>query len=632
MKLKTLHKFTIGTILAASASVAYAGQYMPAQAGSKAIKNQYVVVLHENSVQDSENLFSSVAVNSAARRALGIRNLNESLGARYNGYVKRNFKKVLNGGVYEMTERQAKRLAKDPRVKMVEQDFEVKASATQSNATWGLDRIDQASGLNGTYVYNQSANNVNAYIIDTGILTSHSNFGGRAVSGIDTVDNDSNATDCNGHGTHVAGTVGSTTYGVAKAVNLIAVRVLNCQGSGSNSGVIAGMDWVADNAVFPAVANMSLGGGFSTASNAAVQRMVDAGVTVVTASGNDNSDACSFSPGSAPAAFNVGSTTNQDARSSFSNFGSCIDIYAPGSNITSTWSNGGFNTISGTSMAAPHVAGVSALYLSTNPNATPAQVEAAVVGNGTTGALSGLRTGDPNILLYSIFDGGSNPPPPPPPPPPTGDGSLTNGVAETGLSGATGSEQFFTLEVPAGATDLSFAMSGGSGDADLYVRFGANPTTSTYECRPFLNGNNETCDISNVQAGTYHVMIRAYSNFSAVSLTGSFNEAPPPPPPGAGGSATVNDVSASRNNWSRYTLNVPAGMSSLSVVMSGGSGDADLYVRKGARSTTSAYDCRPFRNGNNETCTFNNPGQDTWHIDVRAYRTFSGVTLQVDWE
>jgi len=395
------------------------------------------------------------------------------------------------------------------------------------------------------------------------------------------------------------------------------------------------MDWVADNAVLPAVANMSLGGGFSTASNAAVQRMVNAGVTVVTASGNDNSDGCNFSPGSASAAFNVGSTTDADARSSFSNFGSCLDIYAPGSNITSTWSNGGIRTISGTSMAAPHVAGVSALYLANNPSATPAQVEAAVVANGTTGVLSGLRSSDPNVLLYSIFDDGSTPPPPPPPPPPTGDGSLSNGVAETGLSGATGNEKFFTLEVPTGATNLNFAMSGGSGDADLYVRFGAAPTTATYDCRPFRNGNAESSPIANVQAGTYHVMIRGYAAYSGVSLTGSFDAPtppPPPPPPSEGGSATLTDLTATRNNWLHYTLDVPAGMSNLTARISGGSGDADLYVRRGARPTTSSYDCRPFRTGNAETCSIDNPANETYHISIRAYRTFSNVTLNVDWE
>ena len=212
--------------------------------------------------------------------------------------------------------------------------------------------------------------------------------------------------------------------------------------------------------------------------------------------------------------------------------------------------------------------------------------------------------------------------------PPGGSGVLVNGVAKTGLSGSTGNEQFFTLEVPAGATDLSFVMSGGSGDADLYVRFGSQPTTSTYDCRPYLNGNAETCNITNVQAGTYHVMIRAYTTYSGVSLTGSYTE---PGSGGSGGTFSQSNLSGSRGSWKHYTIEVDAGMATLNVDMSGGTGDADLYVRFNAQPTTSSYDCRPYKNGNAETCTFTNPSAGTWHISVRAYRTYSGVNLNAEW-
>jgi subtilisin family serine protease len=218
--------------------------------------------------------------------------------------------------------------------------------------------------------------------------------------------NDGNGTnDCNGHGTHVAGTVGGSTYGVAKNVTLYAVRVLGCNGSGSNSGVIAGVNWVTSNRVLPAVANMSLGGGASSALDTAVNNSINAGVTYAIAAGNSNANACSYSPARVAAAITVGSTTNTDARSSFSNFGTCLDLFAPGSGITSAWhtNDTATNTISGTSMATPHVAGVAALYLQTNPGASAATVRNALVGNATSGKVTGPGSGSPNLLLYSIF-------------------------------------------------------------------------------------------------------------------------------------------------------------------------------------------------------------------------------------
>src|SRR5262249_51466616 len=245
--------------------------------------------------------------------------------------------------------------------------------ATQSNATWGIDRIDQRNlPLSGTYTYNFTGAGVHAYIIDTGIRATHQNFGGRVSSQGFTAINDGNGTnDCNGHGTHVSGTVGSSTYGVAKGVTLHAVRVLSCSGSGSTSGVIAGVDWVTQNRILPAVANMSLGGGVSTALDTAVNNSINSGVTYAIAAGDTNP--CTLSPARVAAALTVGATTMTDARSSFSNFGTCVDLFAPGSSITSTWntSDTATNTISGTSMATPHVTGVAALYLQQFGNQSP---------------------------------------------------------------------------------------------------------------------------------------------------------------------------------------------------------------------------------------------------------------------
>lgn len=336
---------------------------------------------------------------------------------KHRGRKDKTFQHALKGFSATMSEKEAMALANDPRVAYVEEDGIVTASVTQSGATWGIDRIDQANlPLSGTYVYNATGAGVKAYIIDTGINIAHNEFGGRAINGYDAIDGTLPAADCNGHGTHVSGTVGGTTYGVAKGVTLVAVRVLDCAGSGTDSGVIAGIDWVtADHAAgAPAVANMSLGGGVSTALDDAVRRSVADGVTYAVASGNDNLDACNGSPARVAEAITVNSSTNTDARSSFSNWGTCTDIFAPGSSITSAWysSNTATNTISGTSMATPHVAGAAALYLQGNTTASPATVTNALISNATLNKITSPGTGSPNRLLYTGFIGGGATPPP----------------------------------------------------------------------------------------------------------------------------------------------------------------------------------------------------------------------------
>jgi len=322
---------------------------------------------------------------------------------RLQGRIGFVYERALKGFTLSLTARQAEWLAAQPFVESIEPDAIVEMSTTQSGATWGLDRIDQRSRpLSGTFTYNATGAGVTAYVIDTGIRFSHTQFGGRAVSGFDAVDGGS-ADDCNGHGTHVSGTVGGSTYGVAKNVSLIAVRVLDCGGGGTWEGVIAGVDWVTANHSGPSVANMSIQGGKVQSVNDAITNSINSGVVYAVAAANFSDDACLYSPASTPLAITVGATTISDSRASFSNYGTCLDIFAPGENITSDWSSSdtATNTISGTSMASPHVAGVAALYLSKHPGATTTQVRDAIVNNATNNKVTNPGTGSPNKLLFS---------------------------------------------------------------------------------------------------------------------------------------------------------------------------------------------------------------------------------------
>ncbi|WP_030252236.1 S8 family peptidase [Streptomyces violens] len=387
-------------ITAASAAVTLGVTALPAQAAPA--EGTVIGAGAKNAVQGSYLVTLKKSAGLKAASADGRR-----LISAHGGTVQHTYTAALNGYSAHLSAAEARRLAADPAVDQVFQDTTVHATGTQANPpSWGLDRIDQTNlPLNRSYTYPDSAGSgTTVYVIDTGVRISHQDFGGRAVNGYDAVDNDNVAQDGNGHGTHVAATAAGTSYGVAKKAKVVAVRVLNNSGSGTTAGVIAGIDWVTKNHSGPSVANMSLGGGASTALDTAVKNSIASGVTYAVAAGNSNLDANTSSPARVPEALTIGATTSTDARASYSNYGSRLDLFAPGSSITSAWrtSDTATNTISGTSMATPHVAGAAAVYLAGHPSASPAAVSSALVGGATSGVVTSPGSGSPNKLLKIV--------------------------------------------------------------------------------------------------------------------------------------------------------------------------------------------------------------------------------------
>ena len=398
----------------------------------KRIPGRYIVVFKDH-VMDTDSEADKVI-----RGRGGVRHLTFSHG--------------LKGFVATLSDAALAGVRNEPNVDYVEQDQVATINATENlpPGGWGLDRIDQVDRpLDSLYQYSSTGKGVNAFIIDTGIRASHQDFAGRVLPGYSAIADANGTNDCNGHGTHVAGTVGGTTWGVAKGVKLIPVRVLDCSGSGAYSGVIAGIDWVANSPLRPAVANLSLGGGASAALDAAIAGAVSKGVNVVVAAGNNNADACNYSPSRAPSAITVGATTSSDTRASYSNYGSCLDIFAPGSSILSAWntSDVATNTISGTSMASPHVAGVVALVLEAKPTASPSAVTSFLTTSASLNKLSSIGTNSPNRLVYSLAAGAPQEP-------------LNKVVAVKSIAGKTASSYFgWTASVTVTIRDVNTGAS-----------------------------------------------------------------------------------------------------------------------------------------------------------------------------
>jgi subtilisin family serine protease len=574
------------------------------------VTGEYIVVLKPEaaSLAGEASLMGSVKRSQVATVA-------HQMAQSHNGKLLRSYKKALRGFAVKADDKALARLLADDRVAYVQENGIVELYDTQANATWSLDRIDQRDlPLSTSYTYDTDAAGVHAYIIDTGIRADHTEFTDRLGAGFTSELDGRGTEDCQGHGTHVSGTVGGTRWGVAKGVTVHPVRVFGCGRETTSEKIIAGIDWVTENHIKPAVVNMSLGSGADPSKDNAVQAMIDAGVIAVVAAGNNNGDACLRSPARLPAAITVGATMSNDRRPDTtnwgftqtgapqgSNYGACLDIFAPGDNITSAAysSSQGSVAMGGTSMAAPAVAGAAALYLATHPLANQAEVAQALIDSATPNKVTNAGAGSPNRLLYTLYAGGGNPP--------ANVAPVANFTST--VSGLTAT--FTDSSTDSDGSIVSRSWNFGDGTSSTAT----NPT-KTYTA-----------------AGTYTVTLTVTDDDGATQAkTSSVTVASTPP---SGGTLTkgvaATNLSTSAGGYVKYTIDVPAGASNLIFTTSGGTGDVDMYVKFGSEPTDTVYDCRPYKPGNAEACTFIAPSAGTYYINLKGYSSFSGVSLLGDY-
>ncbi|MEM9774207.1 MAG: S8 family peptidase [Chloroflexota bacterium] len=672
MKNKNLTKLVVISMLTA-ALYFFSGQNLAYTAESQAnlsadqsnergeiIPDQYIVVL-ESDINRSE--YSSDQARTVVANTLRQHSISE---------LNHVYENTILGFAAELDENQIEALEQDPAVEFIEPDQRYSISNDQPNPTWGLDRIDQR-GLpqDNNYRYDFDGTGVDIYILDTGVNSSHVEFGGRVIGGYNALLGGipTDYEDCDGHGTHVAGTAAGSTYGVAKNANIFAVRVLDCSGSGSTSEVIAGIEWVTSNASGPSVANMSLGGGASPALDAAVESSINAGITYALSSGNSNFDACFQSPARVETAITVNSSDSSDNRSSFSNYGTCTDIFAPGSNITSAWydSDTSLETISGTSMASPHVAGVSALYLEFDNDATPEEVKNSILSLATPNVIADAGPGTPNLLLYSLLDS---------------ENLFYLSSTSSGVVGGVGftdediivyDEALGTWEMFFDGSDVGLAQNPAL-DTGAFAILNDGSLLFSFPDPTFLNGvgNIDDSDIvrfiptstGKVTAGTFEMYLDGSSfglddngeDIDAILIAPDgglviSTKGVARVPKRFGNQLTaldedliqlkkikeevvgdlVENISGEFGSEYRQTIQVPANAENLEIEIMGGTGDADLYVGAGYTPTLSLYDCRPYIDGSDEACFFSTVTSETYEVMLYGYNEYADVTLKVSW-